>query len=99
MPRQVIHKYVVRPSVQYIERSGRLMLNTEEMAEFLGVPTPHIHNLNNSGRIPLPFRLGLGKCVRWSVYELLEWVEADCPRRTEWIKMRGRTGWYPLWRR
>ena len=40
----------------------------------------------------LPVRLGLGKCCRWSVFELLEWVQAGCSRLAQWMEMRGGSG-------
>lgn len=96
--RRVEYRNVLRPSVEYLEGCGRLMLDTKEVAEFLGIPSKVMSQLVYTDRVPLPCRLGLGKCFRWSVLELLEWVEAGCPRRTEWIRMRGSTGWYPRWR-
>jgi hypothetical protein len=96
--RAVEYKNVVRPSVDYLERCGSLMLDTAGMAEFIGLSTPVTAQLVYTDRIPLPCRLGLGKTYRWSVLELLEWVEAGCPRRVEWIKMRGSSGWSPPWR-
>ena len=33
-----------------------------------------------SGRAPAPVRLG--RIVRWRRRELMEWIEADCPRTT-----------------
>ena len=74
------------------------MLDGRGMAEFLGLSAKATGSLVYTDRIPLPCRLGLGQCYRWSVLELLEWVEAGCPRRTEWIKMRGSSGWSPPWR-
>jgi predicted DNA-binding transcriptional regulator AlpA len=96
--RAIEYKHVLKPSIEYLERCGSLMLDTAGMAEFLGVPTKTLAQLVYTDRIPLPCRLGLGKCQRWSVLELLEWVEAACPRRGAWIEMRGSSGWCPQWR-
>jgi hypothetical protein len=96
--RTIVYKHVFRPSAEYLERSGRLMLDTAGLAEFLGVPARAMAQLIDTDRVPFPCRLGLGRCQRWSVLELLEWVEAGCPRRWEWIKMRGSSGWSPPWR-
>jgi hypothetical protein len=94
----VSYKWVLRPSVDYLRSCGRLMIAADGMAEFLGVPPKALQPLSSGDRIPLPFHLGLGKCARWSVFELLEWVQAGCPRRTQWIESRGRSGYAPEWR-
>ena len=92
------YKHVLKPSIEYLERSGKLMLDMAGMAEFLGVPAKTLAQLGYTDRIPLPCRLGFGNRRRWSVLELLEWVQAGCPRRSKWIEMRGSSGWYPQWR-
>jgi hypothetical protein len=87
--RQVEYRNVLKPSIEYLERSGSLMLDTSGMAEFLGLSGKAMAQLVHTDRTPLRRRLGLGRCLRWSVLELLEWVEAGCPRRGQWIEMRG----------
>lgn len=68
------------------------MLDSSEMAAFLGVSQKAMTQLASTDRVPGPCRLGFGTCMRWSILELLEWVEANCPRREDWIKQRGRSG-------
>ncbi|OAI48429.1 hypothetical protein AYO44_06860 [Planctomycetaceae bacterium SCGC AG-212-F19] len=85
------YKNILKPSVEYLEHCGRLMLNIRDMAAFLTLPVGKVQQSINSGRIPLPVRFG--NCRRWSVLELLEWVEAGCPILTEWVKQRGGSGW------
>ncbi len=92
--RKIEYRNVLKPSVEYLEHCGRLMIDSSEMAEFLGVSQSVMTQLASTDRVPAPCRLGLGKCFRWSVLELLEWVDAGCPRRREWIKIRGRSGRY-----
>jgi predicted DNA-binding transcriptional regulator AlpA len=89
---------ILKPSVDCLRRQGKLLLDASEMGEFLGVEEKKVHQLTFNDRIPLPVSVGFGKCRRWSVIELLEWVEAGCPRRTEWIAARGQSGWFPYWR-
>ena len=64
------------------------------MAAFLGVPTSKVHQLSYNDRIPLPVKLGLGRCPRWSVFELLEWVQAGYPdKQVEvWFQDEARVG-------
>lgn len=92
--RKIEHRHILKPSVEYLEGCGRLMLDSSEMAEFLGVSQKAMMQLASTDRVPGPCRLGFRTCFRWSVLELLEWVEADCPRRRDWIKLRGRSGRY-----
>lgn len=92
--RKIEYRHVLKPSVEYLEQCGRLMLDSSEMAEFLGISQKVLTQLASTDRIPGPCRLGLGASLRWSVLELLEWVEAGCPRRNDWIKLRGRSGRY-----
>ena len=70
-----------------------LLLDTKHMAASLGVPPNKVHQLTYNDRIPLPVKIGLCRCPRWSVFELLDWMQAGCPRRTAWIEKRGWSGW------
>jgi predicted DNA-binding transcriptional regulator AlpA len=91
-------RHHIEPDVQYLEECGKLLLTSEEMARFIQLPKPVVQQLVYSDRIPLPLHLGLGKTARWSVFELLEWTEAGCPRRSKWIEARGSSGWCPAYR-
>jgi hypothetical protein len=91
-------RHVFRPSVERLERTETLLIDSKVMAEFLGVPNQTFEQLVYTDRIPFPMRFPFGNLMRWSVLELLEWVEAGCPRRKKWIEMRGSSGWYPAWR-
>ena len=92
------YRHVLRPSVDCLREQGRLLIDTKGLADFLGVERKIIQQLIYSDRIPLPVSLGLAESHRWSVIELLECVEAGCPRRTKWIEPRGQSGWVPYWR-
>jgi predicted DNA-binding transcriptional regulator AlpA len=94
----VEYVHILKPSITHLERCQTLLLTSREMADFLGVPAKVVHQLVYHDRIPLPMRLGLGSCSRWNIFELLDWVQAGCPRRTQWIAMRGTSGWYPMYR-
>jgi len=95
--RQIDYQVVLQPSVSRLAGLGKVMINAEHMAEFLGVSRIKVYYLTGTDRIPLPIHLGIGKCPRWSVFELLEWVEAGCPRRGVWIERRGWSGWARNW--
>ncbi len=91
--REIEYRHTLKPSVEFLAHCGTLMIDSKGMAEFLHVPSKAVTGLVDNGRIPFPCQLGLGKCLRWSLLELLEWVEAGCPRRRQWMKMRGSSGW------
>ena len=46
------YAHVLRPSVAYLERCGRLLLDTEEMAEFLGIPAKAVQQMTWTKRLP-----------------------------------------------
>lgn len=94
----VKYRHILRPSVAYLRQCGVYWLDTRQVAEFLSIPPKSIQQMVYTDRIPLPMKLYLSDTVRWNIVELLDWVQAGCPRRTEWIEMRGSSGWYPLWR-
>lgn len=92
--RRIEYRHVLNPSIEFLEQCGCLMVDSDDMAVFLGVSKRVMTQLASTDRVPCPCRLGFGKCFRWSVLELLEWVEAGCPRRRKWIELRGRSGRY-----
>jgi hypothetical protein len=80
--RRIEYTDIIRPSVD----CESLMVDARGLAVFLGIPPKKLPQLLSTDRLPLPCRLGLGRCRRWSVLELLEWVKAGCPRRAKWIE-------------
>ena len=93
MPRVITYKVIIRPSVEYLSRCGKLLLDTKSMAEFLSLKPSEVQNLLYTDRLPAPVRLGILETQRWNVFELLDWVAAGCPRRGAWIDMHGWSGW------
>ena len=77
-------------SIQQVSQentSERMALSVAEVAELLNVSTRHIWKLHATGRLPAPIRLG--RSVRWRADELRAWLEAGCPSRECWAKMKG----------
>jgi len=64
--RKIDYRHVLKPSVEYLEQCGRLMLDSSEVGEFLGVTQKVLTQLATTDRVPGPFRLGLGAYMRWS---------------------------------
>lgn len=95
--RKIEYRNVLKPSVDYLGSCGKLLLGSDEMAEFLGVPRKVVMHLATTDRIPMALQLGFDKHSHWSVLELLEWVEAGCPRRGPWVEMLRQRGWHRYW--
>jgi predicted DNA-binding transcriptional regulator AlpA len=55
---------------------------------FCGVSRSQWWKLHSAGKVPLPVYLG-SKAPRWLLDELRAWLEAGCPTRQEWQRMRG----------
>jgi hypothetical protein len=72
------YQHILKPSVAYLESCGCFLLDTRDMAEFLGIPAKAVQQMAWTGRIPIPIRLGA--VMRWNIIRLLEWVESGCPR-------------------
>jgi predicted DNA-binding transcriptional regulator AlpA len=62
-------------------------LSAADAAALLGISESHFYCLHKTGRLgPLPVRMG--RAVRWSRQELIEWFNAGSPPRSRWIAMR-----------
>lgn len=85
-------KVIIQPSIDRLLGMNKLLIDAALMGEFLGIPRLKVYQLLGTDRIPLPINLGFGRAPRWSIFELLEWVEAGCPGRGEWIDLRGWSG-------
>jgi excisionase family DNA binding protein len=70
-------------SISIKEKIG---LSAAEAAEIIGVGRTAFYQLNSSGRLPLPRRLG--RRVLWDRRELEAWFDAGCPERQHWQAMR-----------
>jgi predicted DNA-binding transcriptional regulator AlpA len=70
-----------------LRRTNLTSASTPYRSEFLGVSESHFYNLHRTGRLgPSPVRMG--RSVRWSRTELVEWFEAGSPPRNRWRAMR-----------
>jgi excisionase family DNA binding protein len=68
------------------EVTDKLLLSAGEAAGLLSVSRSHFLGLHSAGKIPLPRRLG--GSVRWSTRELAEWIDAGCPARDQWERVK-----------
>ena len=74
-------------SVHVEEAPAKRLLDAKAAANMCGVSRSHFLSMHNSGRIPLPVRLG--RAVRWDRRELDSWISAGCPSRNEWAARQG----------
>ncbi|MEX0701311.1 MAG: helix-turn-helix domain-containing protein [Planctomycetales bacterium] len=58
------------------------LLTAPEVARLLRLSDRTVRRLDSAGRLPRGLRIGGSK--RWRRDELLAWIAAGCPRRTEW---------------
>jgi excisionase family DNA binding protein len=65
--------------------ADKLLLSVDETAAMIGVHKTHLYALHNSGKLPLPVRLG--RRTLWRADELKAWVAAGCPNRKQWQAM------------
>ena len=65
-----------------------LAVAADGAAHLCGVSRSQWWKLHSAGKVPLPVYLG-SKAPRWRVDELRAWLDAGCPRRQEWQRMRG----------
>ncbi len=62
-------------------------LTAADAAVLLGISESHFYCLHKTGRLgPLPVRMG--RAVRWSRLELVEWFNAGSPPRVRWQTTR-----------
>jgi predicted DNA-binding transcriptional regulator AlpA len=71
-----------------VSRADSLTVDNAGAAKLLGISESHLYALKRTARLgPTPIRLG--RCCRYRVSELVEWVNAGCPARARWQAMRG----------
>ena len=62
-------------------------LTAADAAALLGISESHFYCLHKTGRLgPLPVRMG--RAVRWSRQELVDWFNAGSPPRARWLAIR-----------
>jgi predicted DNA-binding transcriptional regulator AlpA len=67
--------------------SQRLALTAKDAAALVGVSRAQWWKLHSAGKTPLPVYLG-SKAPRWRFEELRAWLNAGCPDRQTWQRLR-----------
>ncbi len=68
------------------ELASQGLLSTKQVAALLSISARHAISMSSCGQIPMPIRLG--RSVRWSKQELLNWIQAGCPPRYKWVSIK-----------
>ena len=63
------------------EDSG-LLIDTKTFAQLLSISSRHLTRLQDLKAVPEPVHLG--RLIRWSLTEVLEWIDASCPSQKVW---------------
>ena len=58
------------------------LLTLDDLAERLRLSPSFVRKLDRTGSLPAPVRIG--RTRRWSLREIIDWIEARCPIRNEW---------------
>lgn len=54
----------------------------------LAISAPTFYRWLSMGRVgPRPLRVN-ERCIRWRVEEVMRWIDAGCPSRSEWDDMK-----------
>ena len=64
------------------ELDGVKLLNAKALAGCLSVSVRQVHRMNRDKVIPRP--ITLGRCVRWRLSEIGDWLTAGSPARDQW---------------
>lgn len=64
------------------KQSTEKLLSTEAVAQILSLSKRTIHRLNSSGLIIKPLRIS--GSLRYVQSELMAWIQAGMPSRSEW---------------
>jgi predicted DNA-binding transcriptional regulator AlpA len=70
-----------------IERLAPLAVDADGLAGLLSCSLRHVRRLDAEALIPRGFRLG-GRCKRWRVDEIRDWLSAGSPDRAAWERRR-----------
>jgi predicted DNA-binding transcriptional regulator AlpA len=61
----------------------QVLLSSSESARLIGITLRTWYSWDVLGKIPKPVHIG--RHLFWRRDELLAWIEADCPKRDDWI--------------
>lgn len=62
------------------------LTDSRGVAGMLSCSERHVRNLDHTGQMPRPVRIGILK--KWAVAELDAWIAAGCPDRQTWERLK-----------
>ena len=68
------------------EFGGAKLLNVTDLSQCLRISQRQCWRMSKRGLLPAPLRIG--RCVRWRLSEISEWLQAGSPARDQWETMR-----------
>jgi excisionase family DNA binding protein len=63
-----------------------LVVDAKQLARLLGCGLRTLRAWDSSGKLPAPIRIG--RCVRWRIDEIRTWLDAGCPNRELWMRIK-----------
>jgi predicted DNA-binding transcriptional regulator AlpA len=76
-----MRKTVCPPAASAVVEEPQWLLNIEQLAFLLNRSVPSLERDAAAGRLPAAVRIGGSR--RWRRRDILEWVEAGCPLRSD----------------
>ena len=73
---------VSAPSGEPIGAIAPLLVDRDGLAALLDISERQVYRLDSAGKLPKP--ISLGRCKRWDVQEVREWIAAGAPPRSRW---------------
>jgi len=58
-----------------------VFITAKQLAIMLSVSKRTLYRMRSAGQLPSP--LCVGSVVRWRLSEILDWIQADCPKRPQ----------------
>ena len=74
-----------------IPGDGVELLTAGQAARMCGISRAHFVDLHKEGKTLGGIKLG--RAIRWSRKDVIEWIAAGCPKRAEWELGKLNQGW------
>ncbi len=72
--------------LEILGESKSLFGTVKTVGQLYGVSERHVWAMHAAGRLPEPYRLG--RCVRWRLDELMDFIESRARTRDEWKQIK-----------
>jgi predicted DNA-binding transcriptional regulator AlpA len=67
-------------------QSDALLIDAVRLAELLTCSRRHVEQMDCTGKLPRPIRLG--RLKKWRMSEVMDWLAAGAPARDQWEARR-----------